>query len=127
MVAGESNETTERLFATMRAALLAEDTSTISAPLKTVRDLYESKGEDLVALAGWLGAEHAGATREQLGALTMPVLVANAEGRQGRRCDRGDDPGGAVRVDPGDEPPQRVDGRAVHARVLRFFREVDAG
>jgi pimeloyl-ACP methyl ester carboxylesterase len=127
VIAGEPNETTEQLFSLMRDALLAEETSALSPPLKAVRDLYASQGQDLVALAGWLGAEHVGATREQLAALTMPVLVANAEGDKGGDVIAAAIPGGQFESIPGTNHLSVLPDERYHARVVRFLREVDAG
>lgn len=126
LIAEEGDAQTQQLFGVMRDALLAAGPSTVTGPMKTVRNLYSSQGQDLVALAAWLGAEHVSATREQLAAVTVPVLVANAEFDKGGDVVAAAIAGAQFESIPGTNHLSVMRDARYHERVVRFFQEVDA-
>jgi pimeloyl-ACP methyl ester carboxylesterase len=115
-------------FAPVIAALLAQDPATIpSSPAKTVRDYFAAKGEDLAALAAWLATDHFGATSEQLAAVTVPVLVANAQSDREGVDVAAAIAGAQFQSIPGTTHLSVIPDQRYKDRVVSFLREVDAG
>jgi pimeloyl-ACP methyl ester carboxylesterase len=112
-------------FAPMIEALLADDPSTIpQSPAKTVRDFLASQNMDLKALAAWLATDHFGATSQQLAAVTVPVLVANAEGDVEGAQVAAKIAGAQFESIPGTNHQTVVPDQRYKDRVLRFLSEV---
>jgi pimeloyl-ACP methyl ester carboxylesterase len=121
------NDRMGETFAEVVAALLSDDPSAIPPGAgRTVRDFYASQGHDLKALGAWLATDHFGATTEQLAAVTVPVLVANAESDAEGSQVAAKIAGAQFESIPGTNHNSVVPDQRYKDRVLRFFTEVGA-
>ena len=117
----------DALYAPMIDALLAENPEDIEIEvLRAVRDFYVAEGNDLVALAAWLQAEHFAGAPEELAGLTVPVLVVNGEADTGGPDVAAAIPGAQLEMIPGTNHLTVVPDKRFKDRVLRFLSEIDA-
>jgi pimeloyl-ACP methyl ester carboxylesterase len=121
-----AGDDSQRIYAAVISALEADDPSTIENDvLRTVRNLYESQGNDLKALAAWLEADHFAATREQLANVSVPVLVVNGEADPEGPQVAAAIAGAQIEVIPGTNHITVMGDQRFKDRVYRFLNELD--
>lgn len=113
-------------LAAVADALLAPDSASVeNETLRAVRDLYASQGNDLVALAAWLQADHFAATTSELADVLVPVLVVNGEADAEGPAVAAAFPGAQLEVVPGTNHITVVPDQRFKDRVVRFLTEID--